>query len=180
MEYFVIGAKFVLLKYYTLSSQLQRLTSFSVGYSGRRILSPGQIAVMRKWSIVAIFWLFLTLGRHDIGTSWCHSGGIIEHFDPHCGSKYVNLPVDLLSISLKVSVSPKMPLTTFLHAHHNVRYFRTTALRLAVCFEPSHFTFQFFCCFLLSDMFWHKNKLMPLWYHWAFWNMGIENDPIGL
>ena len=33
------------------SSQLQRLTSFSVGCSGRRILSPGQIAVMRKWSI---------------------------------------------------------------------------------------------------------------------------------
>ena len=51
MEYFVISAKFVLLKYYTLSSQLQRLTSFSVGCSGRRILSPGQIAVMRKRSI---------------------------------------------------------------------------------------------------------------------------------
>ena len=55
MEYFVISAKFVPLKYYTLSSQLQRLTSFSVGCSGRRILSPGQIAVMRKWSIVYIF-----------------------------------------------------------------------------------------------------------------------------
>ena len=53
MEYFVISAKFVPLKYYTLSSQLQRLTSFSVGCSGRRILSPGQIAVMRKWSIMA-------------------------------------------------------------------------------------------------------------------------------
>ena len=51
MEYFVISAKFVPLKYYTLSSQLQRLISFSVGCSGRRILSPGQIAVMRKWSI---------------------------------------------------------------------------------------------------------------------------------
>ena len=51
MEYFLISAKFVPLKYYTLSSQLQRLTSFSVGCSGRRILSPGQIAVMRKWSI---------------------------------------------------------------------------------------------------------------------------------
>ena len=34
MEYFVISAKFVPLKYYTLSSQLQRLTSFSVGCSG--------------------------------------------------------------------------------------------------------------------------------------------------
>ena len=50
MEYFLISAKFVPLKYYTLSSQLRRLTSFSVGCSGRRILSPGQIAVMRKWS----------------------------------------------------------------------------------------------------------------------------------
>ena len=47
----MISAKFVSLKYYTLSSQLQRLTSFSVGCSGRRILSPGQIAVMQKWSI---------------------------------------------------------------------------------------------------------------------------------
>ena len=49
----MISAKFIPLKYYTLSSQLQRLTSFSVGCSGRRILSPGQIAVMRKWSIVS-------------------------------------------------------------------------------------------------------------------------------
>ena len=47
----MISAKFVPLKYYTLSSQLRRLTSFSVGCSGRGILSPGQIAVMRKWSI---------------------------------------------------------------------------------------------------------------------------------
>ena len=53
MEYFVISAKFVPLKYYTLSSQLRRLTSFSVGCSGRRILSPGQITVMRKWSILS-------------------------------------------------------------------------------------------------------------------------------
>ena len=51
MEYFVISAKFVPLKYYTLSSQLRRLTLFSVGCLGQRILSPGQIAVMRKWSI---------------------------------------------------------------------------------------------------------------------------------
>ena len=54
MEHFVISAKFVPLKYYTLSSQLRRLTSFSVGCSGRRILSPGQIAVMRKWSIASL------------------------------------------------------------------------------------------------------------------------------
>ena len=48
----MISAKFVPLKYYTLSSQLRSLTSFSVGCSGRRILSPGQIVVMRKWSIL--------------------------------------------------------------------------------------------------------------------------------
>ena len=54
MEYFVISAKFVPLKYYTLSLQLRRLASFSVGCLGRRILSPGQIAVMRKWSILFI------------------------------------------------------------------------------------------------------------------------------
>ena len=52
----MISAKFVPLKYYTLSSQLRRLTSFSVGCSGRRILSPGQIAVMRKWSIMYSHW----------------------------------------------------------------------------------------------------------------------------
>ena len=61
MEYFVISAKFVPLKYYTLSSQLQRLTSFSVGCSGWRILSPGQIAVMRKWSIKAVFKLWINV-----------------------------------------------------------------------------------------------------------------------
>ena len=49
------SAKFVPLKYYTLSSQLRRLTSFSVGCSGWRILSPGQIAVMRKWSIEILY-----------------------------------------------------------------------------------------------------------------------------
>ena len=54
MEYFVTSAKFVPLKYYTLSSQLQRLASFSVGCSGRRILSPGQINIMRKWCIDCI------------------------------------------------------------------------------------------------------------------------------
>ena len=42
MEYFVISAKFVPLKYYTLSSQLRRLEPrFQLGCSGRRILSPG-------------------------------------------------------------------------------------------------------------------------------------------
>ena len=54
MEYFVISAKFVPLKYYTLSSQLQRLASFSVGCSGRRILSPGQINIMRKGVLFVI------------------------------------------------------------------------------------------------------------------------------
>ena len=68
----MISAKFVPLKYYTLSSQLRRLTSFSVGCSGRRILSPGQIAVMRKWSIecpvlnnsFGSFWFSIVLVGH--------------------------------------------------------------------------------------------------------------------
>ena len=50
----MISAKFVPLKYYTLSSQLQCLASFSVGCSGRRSLSPGQINIMRKWCIKAV------------------------------------------------------------------------------------------------------------------------------
>ena len=58
IKYKMVSAKFFPLKYYTLSSQLQRLTSFSVGCSGRRILSPGQIAVMRKWSIVSSMYYF--------------------------------------------------------------------------------------------------------------------------
>ena len=59
----MISAKFVPLKYYTLSLQLQRLTSFSVGCSGRRILSPGQIAVMRKWSRpIALLYLESLMG----------------------------------------------------------------------------------------------------------------------
>ena len=41
--FFVISAKFVPLKYYTLSSQLPCST---VECSGRRILSPGQIAII--------------------------------------------------------------------------------------------------------------------------------------
>ena len=45
MEYFVISAKFVPLKYYTLSSQLQRLTPFSVAgvrqaYKIHRTMGP--------------------------------------------------------------------------------------------------------------------------------------------
>ena len=67
MEYFGISAKFVPLKYYTLSSQLRRLTSFSVGCSGRRILSPGQIAVMQKWSINNYSYLINQSG-HPINT----------------------------------------------------------------------------------------------------------------
>ena len=80
MEYFVISAKFVPLKYYTLSSQLQRLTSFWVGCSGRRILSPGQIAVMRKWSILSLYdhCLFVSIVVHGpfiymYGCPTCHA-----------------------------------------------------------------------------------------------------------
>ena len=48
MEYFVISAKFVPLKYYTLSSQLRRLTSFSVGLFGSANSVTRSYPVMRK------------------------------------------------------------------------------------------------------------------------------------
>ena len=28
-------------------------------------------------------------------------------------------------------------------------------------------------------MSWHRNQLMPRWHHWAFWNKGLQNDPMG-
>ena len=52
MEYFVISAKFVPLKYYTLSSQLRRLTSFSVGLFGSANSVTRSYPVMRKSCIV--------------------------------------------------------------------------------------------------------------------------------
>ena len=51
MEYFVISAKFVPLKYYTLSSQLRRLTSFSVGLFGSANSVTRSYSVMRKLCI---------------------------------------------------------------------------------------------------------------------------------
>ena len=48
MECFVISAKFVPLKYYTLSSQLRRLTSFSVGLFGSANSVTRSYPVMRK------------------------------------------------------------------------------------------------------------------------------------
>ena len=48
MEYFAISAKFVPLKYYTLSSQLRRLTSFSVGLFGSGNSVTPSYPVMRK------------------------------------------------------------------------------------------------------------------------------------
>ena len=48
MEYFVISAKFVPLKYYTLSTQLRRLTSFSVGLFGSANSVTRSYPVMRK------------------------------------------------------------------------------------------------------------------------------------
>ena len=56
MEYFVISAKFVPLKYYTLSSQLRRLTSFSVGLFGSANSVTRSYPVMRK-SCIRLFLL---------------------------------------------------------------------------------------------------------------------------
>ena len=57
MEYFVISAKFVPLKYYTLSSQLRRLTSFSVGLFGSANSVTRSYPVMRKSCIPRVFFL---------------------------------------------------------------------------------------------------------------------------
>ena len=54
MEYFVISAKFVPLKYYTLSSQLRRLTSFSVGLFGSANSVTRSYPVMRKLCIASL------------------------------------------------------------------------------------------------------------------------------
>ena len=64
MEYFVISAKFVPLKYYTLSSQLRRLTSFSVGLFGSANSVTRSYPVMRKSCIrtVALIVLVVKLG----------------------------------------------------------------------------------------------------------------------
>ena len=48
MEYFVNSAKFVPLKYYTLSSQLRRLTSFSDGLFGSANSVTRSYPLMRK------------------------------------------------------------------------------------------------------------------------------------
>ena len=63
MEYFVISAKFVPLKYYTLSSQLQRLTSFSVGCSGCRnsVTRPDR----RNAKMVYNIYLFMSYSMED-------------------------------------------------------------------------------------------------------------------
>ena len=103
--YFVISAKFVPLKYYTLSSQLRRLTSFSVGCSVQRILSPGQIAVMRKWSIV----YFILLYVYYCMGSKLYSSQVLGMIVKICISKSVprNSDVALMIIQIKQFPSEK-------------------------------------------------------------------------
>ena len=68
MEYFVISAKFVPLKYYTLSSQLRRLTSFSVGLFGSANSVTRSYPVMQKSCIagfiLTIMQAFISLFFH--------------------------------------------------------------------------------------------------------------------
>ena len=61
MEYFVISAKFVPLKYYTLSSQLRRLASFSVGLFGSANSVTRSYPVMRKSCIPGFLSRFMCL-----------------------------------------------------------------------------------------------------------------------
>ena len=73
MEYFVISAKFVPLKYYTLSSQLRRLTSFSVGLFGSANSVTRSYPVMRKSCIHTCVYCVLTLNART-GRGVC--GGV--------------------------------------------------------------------------------------------------------
>ena len=76
MEYFVISAKFVPLKYYTLSSQLRRLTSFSVGLFGSANSVTRSYPVMRKSCIQhralafqSHFFVVPSIFSHELTTS---------------------------------------------------------------------------------------------------------------
>ena len=69
MEYFVISAKFVPLKYYTLSSQLRRLTSFSVGLFGSANSVTRSYPVMRK---SCIFHGLLQMLHHEQNCEFSH------------------------------------------------------------------------------------------------------------
>ena len=66
MEYFVISAKFVPLKYYTFSSQLRRLTSFSVGLFGSANSVTRSYPVMRKSCIEVHNQLIYRFWHHDM------------------------------------------------------------------------------------------------------------------
>ena len=59
----MISAKFVPLKYYTLSSQLRRLTSFSVGLFGSANSVTRSYPVMRKSCIVDLCYVLNNLLR---------------------------------------------------------------------------------------------------------------------
>ena len=61
----MISAKFVPLKYYTLSSQLRRLTSFSVGLFGSANSVTRSYPVMRKSCITWVKIATLAKTRED-------------------------------------------------------------------------------------------------------------------
>ena len=77
MEYFVISAKFVPLKYYTLSLQLRRLTSYSVGLFGSANSVTRSYPVMRKSCIPTLRYLptlpciegYNSIEQHAVGVS---------------------------------------------------------------------------------------------------------------
>ena len=84
MEYFVISAKFVPLKYYTLSSQLRHLTSFSVGLIGSANSVTRSYPVMRKSCIH--FWN--PYDKTNL-TLFSEKSEHVPIFDP-CGTLKVN------------------------------------------------------------------------------------------
>ena len=144
----MISAKFVPLKYYTLSSQLQHLTSFSVGCWGRRILSPGQIPVLRKWSIESPAYkpLLSSIQNHPHHTNpSCHAYKI---------SRNTNLsPVQTIDFSasqtffVKHIKSPasNLSLTKHIESPHH-RPLSRQAYKISRITNPFFFFFFFFFC----------------------------------
>ena len=129
------SAKFVPLKYYTLSSQLRRLTSFSVGCSGRRILSPGQIAVMRKWSIGYFISKIISLLCKGIKGEFQNYRSDASKVTPHFDLKYFwNLGWELTRIWANFWNFVNRSQTCF---KRDTTYFS----RLSFCFWKPQFVF---------------------------------------
>ena len=81
-------------------------------------------------------------------------------------------------------VSPRVLLYSLnLTQYSRVDKQNESTYKIEVAYKCVCVLFCFVFCFLffsVSDMFWHRDKLMPLWHHLVFWDMGVWNDPTGL